>query len=228
MADAFGQMLLDGTGPEIIERDDGFVEAAKLVYFAPVRRWPAVERRALRWVRGRVLDAGLGAGRAALELQRRGRSVVGIDVSPGAVEVARRRGVRDVRLLAFEEVDDSIGRFDTIVMLGNNFGLFGSPSKARRLLRRLRPLAGRIVAASNDPYATEDPAHLAYHARNRKRGRMSGQLRLRVRYRDLTGPWFDYLIVSPDEMATIVDGTEWRIRRLLQESGSGYYVAVLE
>ena len=189
MADAFGQMLLDGTGPEIIERDDGFVEAAKLVYFAPVRRWPAVERRALRWVRGRVLDAGLGAGRAALELQRRGRSVVGIDVSPGAVEVARRRGVRDVRLLAFEEVDDSIGRFDTIVMLGNNFGLFGSPSKARRLLRRLRPLAGRIVAASNDPYATEDPAHLAYHARNRKRGRMSGQLRLRVRYRDLTGPW---------------------------------------
>lgn len=228
MADAFGQMLLDGTGPEIIERDDGFVEAAKLVYFAPVARWPAVERRALRWARGRVLDAGLGAGRAALELQRRGRSVVGIDVSPGAVEVARRRGVRDVRLLAFEEVDDSIGRFDTIVMLGNNFGLFGSPSRAQRLLRRLRPLAGRIVAASNDPYATGDPAHLAYHARNGKRGRMSGQLRLRVRYRDLTGPWFDYLIVSPDEMATIVDGTGWRIRRLLQEGGSGYYVAVLE
>lgn len=228
MADAFGQMLLDGTGPEIIERDDGYVEAAKLVYFAPVARWPAVERRALRWARGRVLDAGLGAGRAALELQRRGRSVVGIDVSPGAVEVARRRGVRDVRLLAFEEVDESIGRFDTIVMLGNNFGLFGSPSKARRLLRRLRPLAERIVAASNDPYATEDPAHLAYHAHNRKRGRMPGQLRLRVRYRDLTGPWFDYLIVSPDEMATVVDGSGWRIRRLLQESGSGYYVAVLE
>lgn len=48
MADAFGQMLLDGAGPEIIERDDGFLDAAKLVYFAPVARWPAVERRALR------------------------------------------------------------------------------------------------------------------------------------------------------------------------------------
>ena len=133
-----------------------------------------------------------------------------------------------MRLLAFDEVDDSVGPFDTILMFGNNFGLFGSPSEARRLLRRLRPLADRIVAGSNDPYATEDPAHLAYHERNRKRGRMPGQLRLRVRYRDLVGPWFDYLIVSPDEMATIVDGTEWRIRRLLQESGSGYYVAVLE
>jgi len=228
MADAFGQMLLDGTGPEIIERDDGFLEAMRFNYFAPVRAWPAVERRALRWVRGRVLDAGVGAGRAALELQRRGRSVVGIDVSSGAVEVSRGRGVRDARLLAFEDVDDSVGRFDTVVMFGNNFGLFGSPRKAQRLLRRLRPLADRIVAGSNDPYATEDPAHLAYQERNRRQGRMPGQLRLRVRYRDLIGPWFDYLIVSPDEMATILDGTEWRIRRLLRESGSGYYVAILE
>jgi SAM-dependent methyltransferase len=228
VADAFGQMLLDGTGPEIIERDDGFLGAVHPIYFKPIAQWPAVERRALRWARGRVLDVGVGAGRAALELQRRGRSVVGIDVSPGAVEVARARGVRDARLLAFEDVDDSLGKFDTIVMLGNNFGLFGSPSKARRMLRGLRPLAERVVAGSNDPYTTEDPAHLAYQERNRKRGRLPGQLRLRVRYRDLIGPWFDYLIVSPDEMATILEGTQWRIRRLLQESGSGYYVAVLE
>jgi SAM-dependent methyltransferase len=228
MVDAFGQMLLGGTSLEIIERDDGFLDAVKPVYFTSVGRWPAAERRALRWVRGRVLDAGVGAGRVALELQRRGRSVVGIDVSPGAVEVARRRGVRDVRLLAFEDVDDSLGHFDTIAMFGNNFGLFGSPSKAKRLLRRLRPLADRIVTGSNDPYATEDPAHLAYQEQNRKRGRMPGQLRLRNRYRDLTGPWFDYLIVSPDEMTTILEGTQWRIRRLIQVGGSGYYVAVLE
>ena len=228
MADAFGEMLLGGTGPEIIERDDGFLDAAKIGYFAPVAQWPAVERRALRWVRGRVLDAGLGAGRAALELQRRGRSVVGIDVSPGAVEVARRQGVRDVRLLALEDVDDSLGRFDALVMFGNNFGLFGSPRKAKRLLRRLRPMVDRIVAASNDPHATNDPVHLAYQERNRKRGRMAGQLRLRVRYRDLIGPWFDYLIVSPDEMATVLDGTGWGIHRLLDEGGGGYYVAVLE
>ena len=198
-----------------------------LVYFAPVRRWAPVERRALRFVRGRVLDVGVGAGRVALELQARGREVVAIDISPGAVEVARKRGVRDVRLLALEEVDASLGRFDTVVMYGNNFGLFASRAKAQRLLRRLRPFVGRIVACSNDPYATEDPAHLAYQDRNRTRGRMSGQLRLRVRYRDLVGSWFDYLIVSPDEMAEIIEGTGWQIRRLIQDDGSSY-VAVLE
>ena len=213
-----------------MERDDGHIEALPTPprYFAPFRRWPAHQRRALRFVRGRVVDVGAGAGRVALELQNRGHAVVAIDVSPGAVEVCRRRGVHDARVMRFEDVDESLGEIDTVVMFGNNFGLFASPSKARRLLRRLRPLADRIVAGSNNPYATEDPAHLAYQERNRSRGRMPGQLRLRVRYRDLIGPWFDYLIVSPDEMGTILEGTEWRIRRLLEQSGSGYYVAILE
>ena len=227
MVDAFGQMLLDEADREIVERDDGFVSTAMLVYFAPVRRWAAVERRALRWVRGRVLDVGVGAGRVALELQERGREVVAIDVSQGAVQVARRRGVRDVRLLALEDVDESLGEFDTLVMFGNNFGLFGSRGKARRLLRQLRPFVRRIVATSNDPFGTEDPVHLAYHERNRNRGRMPGQLRLRIRYRDLIGPWFEYLIVSPDEMAEIVEGTGWEIRHLIRDEGS-VYVAVLE
>jgi SAM-dependent methyltransferase len=225
--DAFGQMLLDGSDAEIVERDDRFISASMLNYFAPVRRWAAVERRALRWVRGRVLDVGVGAGRVALELQARGRKVVAIDLSAGAVQVARSRGVRDVRLLAFEDVNESLGPFDTLVMFGNNFGLFGSRTKARRLLRRLRPFVGRIVATSNDPYATDDPVHIAYQERNRARGRMSGQLRLRVRYRDLVGPWFEYLIVSPEELAEIVDGTGWQIRHLVRDEGS-IYVAVLD
>ena len=80
-------------------------------YLAPVRRWKAVERRALRYARGRVLDVGCGAGRVALELQVRGREVVAIDPSPGAGEVSRGRGVRDVRLLRLEDVDESLGHF---------------------------------------------------------------------------------------------------------------------
>lgn len=227
MADAFGQMLLDRADPEVVERNDGFVSTSMLNYFSPFRRWPAVERRALRFARGRVLDVGVGAGRVALELQARGRDVVGIDVSPGAVRVARDRGLRDVRLLALEDVDASLGHFESIVMYGNNFGLFASPAKAQRLLRRLRPFVDRIVAASNDPYATSDPAHLAYQLRNRTRGRMSGQLRLRIRYRDLVGPWFDYLIVSPGEMTEIIEGTGWHIRHLVRDDGA-YYVAVLD
>jgi SAM-dependent methyltransferase len=228
--DAFGQMLRDAhaglPAHEINERDDGFVAAGTIDYFAPVARWWTVERRALRFVRGRVLDVGSGAGRVATELAKRGHDVVGIDPSPGAIEVAHMRGVRDLRQMKFEDVDSSIGPIDTIVLFGNNFGLFEARTKTRRLLGTLRPLASRIVATSTDPYATDDPAHLAYHERNRRRHRMPGQLRLRVRYRDLIGPWFNYLLVSPSEMEELVSGTGWQIERLIR-GGSARYVAVI-
>jgi SAM-dependent methyltransferase len=236
VGDAYGELMLAalaGDDPaELIERDDGSIAAGKLgvgLYFAPFRRWPAHQRRAMRFVRGRVLDVGCGAGRVCLHLQERGLEVVGIDVSPGAVEVCRRRGVRDVRLVSIDDVDESLGVFDTIVMLGNNFGLFGSAAKANRLLRRFHRLTssrGRIVAESRDVHATDDPGHLAYQARNRERGRMSGQIRIRVRYRRLATPWFDYLMVSQDELRRLADPAGWAIARTLDSDDT--YVAVLE
>ena len=184
----------------------------------------------MRYVRGRVLDVGAGAGRVALHLQERGHDVVAIDISPGAIEVCRRRGVRDARVMRFEDVDPSLGTIDTVVMFGNNFGLFGGPRKGATMLRRLHRLTsdrGRIVAESRGVYDTDDPDHLAYHERNRKRGRMAGQLRLRVRHRLMTTPWFDYLIVSQDEMRDLVAGTGWEVARFLPTE-SGIYAAVID
>ncbi|MDX6547394.1 MAG: hypothetical protein QOG33_944, partial [Gaiellales bacterium] len=152
----------------------------------------------MRYIRGRVLDVGCGAGRVALHLQNRGHEVVAID--PNAIEVARRRGVRDARVMAFTDVSSGLGWFDTAVMLGNNFGLFEDATRARHMLRRLRGMAGRIVATSNDPSLTDDPDHLTYHEQNRRRGRKPGQLRIRVRHGTNKTPWFDYLIYSPLEM----------------------------
>jgi SAM-dependent methyltransferase len=234
--DGYGQMLLaaldGGEGVEVVERDDGFIDAnpnAGRAYLAPFRRWPALHRQAMRYVRGRVLDVGCGGGRVCLHLQARGHDVVGIDISPGAIEVCRRRGVRDVRLCSIDDIDESLGRFDTIVMLGNNFGLFASAAKAKRLLRRFHRLTtarGRIIAETRDVYRTEDAAHLAYQKRNRERGRMSGQIRLRVRYRDHATPWFDYLMVSQQELENLLDGTGWRLDQALESED--IYVAIIQ
>ncbi|HEV8609745.1 MAG TPA: hypothetical protein VGS98_06730 [Thermoanaerobaculia bacterium] len=99
--------------------------------------------------------------------------MLAIDVSPLAVRVARRRGVRYARVLAFERVGARVGRFDTVLMYGNNLGLLGGEAKARRLLGSAPSThqPGRSDRrASTDPYRTDDPDHLAYHQWNRRRG----------------------------------------------------------
>lgn len=235
--DAYGHGVLDylhgAAANEIIERDDGLIDAdaGPAAYFTPYRSWPAVERQALRFVRGRVLDVGAGAGRVALHLQERGHDVVAIDNSPLAIKVCLLRGVKDARVVPFTQVSRDLGVFDSIVMFGNNFGLFASFERARWLLRRLRRLTSpgaRIIAETLDPFRTEMPEHLWYHRWNRKRGRMPGQIRIRVRYRKFVTPWFDYLFVSPTQMQTIVAGTGWRIAKRLPMQASPLYVAVIE
>jgi SAM-dependent methyltransferase len=233
--DAFGAVLLDYFGGKnwvatVIERDDGFFQAEQTAaYFAPFRRWDEVERRALRNVRGRVLDVGVGAGRVALELQRRGHDVLGIDVSPLALRVARKRGVRRTKLLPLDEVDGKLGTFDTVVMFMNNFGLLESEAKAKRLLRRLHGVTserGRIVATTVDSSRPRD--HRAYQQRNRDRGRMPGQVRFRLHYRLKKTPWFDWLFVSPKELEALAGATGWRVRCLVRKEGESFYALVLE
>lgn len=235
VGDAFGRFLgdrIDGkAGHEIVERDDGLLMVTTgQMYFDPFSRWAPVERRALRLMRGRVLDVGCGAGRLTLELQRRGLAAVGFDSSPLAVQVALQRGVKEAHVLPLEQLDGRFGLFDTVAMYGNNFGLFGNPVRSRRLLRRLLRLTtqrARIVASSLDPYQTDDPVHLAYQARNRSRRRMSGQVRIRVRYRETASPWLDYLLVSREEMAALADEGGWRLVRTVDSEGP-LYVGVLE
>ncbi len=233
--DAYGHELFDylkgKPAIEVVERDDGFIGTGggPAAYFRPFKGWGASERRAMAYAKGRVLDIGCGAGRHALYLQGKGFDVTGIDLSPLAVKVSRLRGLRKVRNLSITQLGPSLGTFDTLLMMGNNFGLFAGFKRVRRLLRtfhRMTSANGRIIAQSLDPYKTTDRFHLAYQKRNRSRGRMSGQVKIRIRYRGYIGPWFDYLLVSRKEMKEIVKGTGWKIGRFILSKGPSYVVVL--
>jgi SAM-dependent methyltransferase len=236
--DAFGHAVYDCFQAdrqrpivEVVERDDGMVNVEQTRwYFSTYKEWPTYERKAMRYVRGRVLDIGSGAGRHSLYLQQKGLEVVAIDNSPLALEVCRLRGLRSKREIPINKIDSSMGIFDTVLMLCNNFGLLGDMESARRLLKRINNITsrvGRIIAESSDIYQTDNPDHLSYHMRNRNRGRMSGQIRMRVRYLKYATPWFDYLQVSREEMKSILEGSGWFISRIIESSGPRY-IAIID
>ena len=70
----------------------------------------------------RLLDAGCGTGALAVEAARRGAQVVGIDLSPTLVALARERlptdlGAGSVDLRAGDMLDPALGEFDHVVCM---------------------------------------------------------------------------------------------------------------
>jgi SAM-dependent methyltransferase len=82
----------------------------------------------------RVLDAGCGTGRVAIELARRGVEVVGVDVDESMLAEARRRAPGIEWLQADLTTLDLGSSFDVVVLAGN-VPLFCSPSARPALVR---------------------------------------------------------------------------------------------
>jgi SAM-dependent methyltransferase len=235
--DAYGHQLYDcfkgRNVVEVIERDDGYIDTSRSLpkyYLAEYKDWGAHEKEALRYAKGRILDIGCGGGRISLYFQRKGFDVLGIDISPLAVRVCKLRGMRRARVMSITDLSPKLGGYDTILMIGNNFGLFGNPNRAKRLIRMLynsTTPGARIIAESNDSYQTTEPFHLAYHRRNRRAGKLPGELTIRMRYKKYANPWFNYLIVSKKEMKQVLEGTGWRVKRFVDSKGS-VYIGIIE
>ncbi|MEM3875284.1 MAG: hypothetical protein QXU45_09170 [Candidatus Bathyarchaeia archaeon] len=56
---------------------------------------------------------------------------------------------------------------------------------------------------------------------------MGGQIRMRHRFRQYTGKWLDYLLVSKEEMKEILKGTGWKLKKSI-ESQNSQYIAIIE
>lgn len=116
---------------------------------APIGRWlgpvGAVDERALARVRGPVLDIGCGPGRHTRALARRGALAVGVDVSPAAVALARRRGAIALHGSVFDQVPGA-GRWRTVLLLDGNIGIGGSPALLLCRVASLLSPTGAVLA----------------------------------------------------------------------------------
>lgn len=218
MADIWGRIFLDHMDGEeatyTVERDDGMRHTANPVrrYFDPPRL--EAERDLFERLRGPVLDLGAGAGSYALYLQSRGLRVTAADSSPGALEVCRRRGCRDVQELDLRTLVLEPGAFRSVIVMGNTLGAHQTPETLPSLLaalrRGVRP-GGHFMCTLVDPLDTEEAIHLEYHERNRKQGLPPGLTKIRMSYRDIVDEWIYLWMPTTEELLRLGAEAGWTL-----------------
>jgi SAM-dependent methyltransferase len=113
-----------------------------------------------------VLDAGCGTGRVAVELARRGIDVVGVDLDPSMLEVARAKGPTLTWVASDLATVDLGRRFDVVVMAGNVMVFLAPGTEAAVVanLARHVELGGALVAGFSLEPGRLDPDSYDAHA----------------------------------------------------------------
>ncbi|WP_158889232.1 class I SAM-dependent methyltransferase [Amycolatopsis anabasis] len=155
----------------------------------PVHRWRGEARDGDEAMLGRctgpTLDIGCGPGRMTAALTERGVVALGVDVSPTAVALTRRRGAVALRRNVFDPLPGE-GRWRHVLLADGNIGIGGDPVA---LLRRVARLLGGDGSALVE---VDPPGH--------------GLRRDRVRvHRDVHGPgtWFTWAWLGTDAVAEV-------------------------
>lgn len=158
MKDLFGTAILDyqtNNSPEAIitETTISDADAMEVSYlFRSFNEMPKLEQKALQLAKGKILDVGCGAGSHSLYLQEKGLEVTAIDISENAIKACRLRGLTTTRVENVLDLEEK-EKFDTIILLMNGTGIFGTLDQTSNYLQKLKRLLspnGQILIDSSD------------------------------------------------------------------------------
>lgn len=105
----------------------------------------------LRSVTGPVLDIGCGPGRMVRAAMDLGFTVLGLDVSPTAIEIATEAGLSVLERSVFDPLPAE-GRWQTALLVDGNIGIGGDiRAMLARCLELLAPHGEIVVELNDDP-----------------------------------------------------------------------------
>ena len=216
MKDLFGKAILDyqtNNKPEDLLTETSISEedVMSVAYlFRSYAEMPKIEQKALYLAQGKILDVGCGAGSHGLYLQNKNKlEVTCIDISPKAIEACQLRGLRNTKVQNLLDIKNET--FDTILLLMNGTGIFGTLSNTPQYLQKLKSLLnpnGQILIDSSDIiYMFDQDEDGAYEV---PADGYYGELTFTVSYKgetEDTFPWL-YLDYNTLQNAAIANGLQ--------------------
>lgn len=133
---------------------------------------------------GPTLDVGCGPGRLTAALARLGIPALGIDVSPLAVKLTRRKGGRAMCGSIFDPLP-GMGQWGQALLADGNIGIGGDPVGLLARLRQLVRPGGTVIVELAPP------------------GTVSKVERVRLRHNGKIGDWFAWAAVSVDDIGAV-------------------------
>lgn len=186
------------------------------MFFRAEDAMPEAETIALNLCKGKVLDLGAGSGNHALALQKKGFDVTAIDISEGACEVMRWRGVEKIvcgDVMAFEGE-----KFDTLLLMMNGIGFCGYIDDLRLFLKHADSLlneGGQIL------FDSSDVAYL-YEDLDRTAEPYYGETDYQYEYNGQKGEWFSWLYIDEWTMRKVAKECGWELQVVYQNLDDNY------
>ena len=221
MKDLFGKAILDfqtNNSPEDLVTETNISEADEMsagYLFRRFNEMPKLEKKALQLAKGKILDVGCGAGSHSLYLQEKGFDVIAIDISANAIKACELRGLKNARVQNVLDLENE--KFDTIQLLMNGTGIFGTLSETSKYLKKLKSLLnlnGQILIDSSDIIymydKNEDGSYLlpadGYY----------GELTFTISYKNEVEDLFPWLYMDYNTLQNVAHANDLRCKLIMR------------
>ncbi len=178
--------------------DDDTIPVSYL--FRSYSEMPIIEKKALDISYGKILDVGSGAGSHSLFLQNdRKLDVQAIDISVGAIEISKKRGVKNASVQNIYDLKNR--QFDTLLFLMNGSGIIGKLDAIDNFfmhIKRILSPGGQLLIDSSDLsylFTENDGGFWVDTSAN-----YYGEMRYKLSYKNHESDWFDWLYIDYDTL----------------------------
>ena len=190
------------------------------IYFRDENNLNGFESYAISLCSGRVLDVGAGVGALALILQSRGIEVDALEGSPSCCEIMNSRGVRSILHKDFL-VDKIDGKYDTLLMMMNGFGICQTMDQLPVLFSKFDEL---LNAGGQILFDSSDVSYLYYD--NLPEDYYFGEISYQYEYKGEQGEWFKWLYVDIETLSHEAYKHGYQMQ-VLSEDSDGQYLGRL-
>lgn len=212
-------------GIKVIATDFDDDEIPTEYLFRKFKEMPKLEQKALQLAKGKTLDVGCCAGSHALVLQEKGIDVKAIDVSQGAIQVARLRGIKNAMV---QDFFDEKEKYDTILMLMNGIGIVGKLKNLTHFFEHLKNVLhpnGKVILDSSDLqylFDKEEDGSIWVDS-----SQYYGELTYQIQYKKEISAPFNWLYLDFNSLQLAAESNGFSCR-LVQEGEHYDYLAELQ